>query len=393
MTEEPPFVVEAWKSASYALSPALADELRRTGLVRVEIDSKPGHYTLRAGSKVGVAVGPGWELRVVSHLDIENLMFLLCYARSVDGWKDALAHFDIGDSLLSSIAWGFASAAEAALQQGVIQGYTRVDERSPVLRGRVRVGAQLASGGMPMPLEISHDEYSIDTPENRLLCAAARILSRLPLVHLDARRRLNRVTGSLRMLDAMTTHRDLSMPPITRLNRHYESALILADLVVRGCSVEAGPGAVKSLTFEFELHTVFEQFLETALEPHVNAAHLRLYKQVPGRSLDHEGKIKLRPDLALHNGAEWLAVLDAKFKHLDGGLTGDAYQMLAYLLEFGPERGYLVSAQGAESTHTILAAGKQIMVRPVDLAQAPERILANVEALSREILLADRLGG
>ena len=44
-----------------------------------------------------------------------------------------------------------------------------------------------------------------------------------------------------------------------------------------------------------------------------------------------------------------MSVLDAKFKQLEQDLGADAYQMLAYLLEFGPRSGILVSAIGTRA--------------------------------------------
>jgi len=380
------FSLEAWGVRSYELSAADAAALQASGLVRAELDPAPGNYRLRAGSHIGVAAGPDWELRVESHLDVRNLMFLLCYARDPDGWKDALATFGDSKDLLSSTAWGFAAAAERALLRGLLRGYRQLEERSPVLRGRLRVEAQMAGGGLPMPLDIVHDEYDIDTPENRMVLAATQLLRRLPLTHPLARQRLRRLVSQLDGVTQVRDHRQLRIPAITRLNQHYQPALILADIVLRAMALRADSGRSRSVTFSFELHRVFEQFLAVALTASLGRSGARLSEQVTGRTLDRERMLRLRPDLVVWKGGHCHAVIDAKFKRLEQDIGGDAYQLLAYLLEFGPPRGFLVSAQGKASEHTVCAVAKQLSVRPVNLDQEPDGVLRTTDALAAELL-------
>ena len=83
---------------------------------------------------------------------------------------------------------------------------------------------------------------------------------------------------------------------------------------------------------------------------------------------------------------EPVAILDAKFKELDLSLGGDAYQMLAYLLEFGPRCGILVSATGERSDRHIRAVDKRIGVRPVALDRPPADVLDAVDGLAEETL-------
>lgn len=387
------FLVPAWGLSEYALTPDEAAQLQASDLVRVELTKIPGTYGLRAGSKVGVAAGSGWGLRVKSHLNVRNLMFMLCYARDPAGWKAPYAFFDTEDDLLSSTAWGFASAAERALLRGPLRGYRRLEERSPVLRGRLRIRDQIARGGLLTPVDIIRDEFDIDVPENRILLAAARLLRRLPQVHSTARQRLRRIDEQLDGVSLVPRSVALRGPPFTRLNRHYQPALAIAELVLRGTSIGARTGSRASVTFSFELHRVFEQFLEVSLGRAVAERGAALQPQMTGRSLDRGAVLGLRPDLVVTRGGTCRAILDAKFKRLDGDLAGDAYQMLAYLLEFGPARGFLVAADGSPSDHVVRAVPKHISVRSIRLDQPPERILEEVDALAAEIPLGDAAVG
>jgi 5-methylcytosine-specific restriction enzyme subunit McrC len=75
-------------------------------------------YALRGLTSVGVAASPDWELRVSSHLDVHEVMFLLTYARDPKGWRRSQAHFAAAPTLLAAVAWGFAATAEQALRAG-----------------------------------------------------------------------------------------------------------------------------------------------------------------------------------------------------------------------------------------------------------------------------------
>lgn len=385
MTEH--FRVATWGTADYALTRETAEALRSTGLVRVEVGGPLG-YVLRGLSYVGVAAGDGWELRVESHLNVSEVMFLLTYARDPKGWGRLQAGYANTDSLLAAIAWGLAANAEAALRAGALRGYRRIEERTPVVRGRIQFAAQAAQGGLPLPTNVSRDEYDLDILENRMLLAASDLVRRLPLVAPEVRRRLGRVSALLAEATLVRDTSLLKLPPFTRLNRHYEPALVLADLLLRGVSISSRAGAAKSVTFRFELHRVFEDFLDVALRAALARRGLELVRQPTGRVLDEQHTLGLEPDfVALSYGAP-VCILDAKFKRLDADIGGDAYQLLAYLLEFGPHEGMLVSAEGAASRHNIRAVDKVLRVRPLGLNQNPAEVLEAVDELAQEVAAA-----
>lgn len=381
-----PFEVAAWGTTTYPLTLEEAAELQQTGLVTVEVTATPGSYVLGGKTSVGVAAGSGWELRVVSHLDVRDVMFLLCYARNPRGWKTALAGFTRGDDLLSSTAWGFAQTAESALRAGPLRGYRHLEERTVALRGRVRIGAQLARGGLAIPVDIERDEFDTDVLENRLLLAAAVALCRLRLVHRDVRQRLRRLIS---LLDDVTYEPDrsrLPLPSITRMNKHYEPALVLADVILTGMSVHADAGNKRSVTFSFELHRVFEDFLDVALGEAIARRGGRLVTKPPARWLDDQKSIELKPDFVVRRGGQTVAVIDAKFKRVEARPGDDAYQMLAYLTAYEPSRGMLVSATGSNSDHSLVLTGESIAVRRCRVDLAPESVLHQVDAIAAELL-------
>lgn len=94
------------------------------------------------------------------------MMFMLGYAAD-PGFReedtDALEEPDF----FAAIAHSFARQCERALKRGPLSSYVTVDESLSVLRGRIRVGDQLSRQlGLPVPLEVTYDEFSMDIAEN-----------------------------------------------------------------------------------------------------------------------------------------------------------------------------------------------------------------------------------
>src|ERR1700722_9153359 len=72
---------------------------------------------------------------------------------------------------------GFSSHAKWAIDGGLLRGYVHREERSVELRGRLRFGDQIAhGGGLPLPVEVSYDDFTQDILENRMLKTTATLL-------------------------------------------------------------------------------------------------------------------------------------------------------------------------------------------------------------------------
>src|ERR1043165_6379367 len=66
--------------------------------------------------------------------------------------------------------------------------------------------------------------------------------------------------------EATVNHRprEASTPPITRVNQRYESALRLAELILRNSSITTTRGALAATGFSFDMNKVFEDFVTVA---------------------------------------------------------------------------------------------------------------------------------
>jgi 5-methylcytosine-specific restriction enzyme subunit McrC len=175
----------------------------------------------------------------------------------------------------------------------------------------------------------------------------------------------------------------------------YAGALALAQLILRSTSISTVLGQTPSVAFVFDMNTVFEDFLSSALKTCLERHGGRTALQHGREHLDEEKRIKLIPDITWWKGTECCAVLDAKYKPLDDARfpNADAYQMLAYCTSLRLGRGYLVYAKdaiGKERTHHVRNSGPRIEVRSVDVEREPTHVLDEVQRLADEVAFARR---
>jgi 5-methylcytosine-specific restriction enzyme subunit McrC len=383
--------LRAWDDGVFSLTPEQAVAIEREELANVLVGPSEGTYRVKTGSRVGVIVGDGWEVRVNPKLAVPRLMFLLGYASDPRGWRSLVAGFKREDALFEAIASGFSWHAWWAIERGLLRGYVAREERALTLRGRVLFAQQIArGGGLPLPVDVAFDDYTEDILENKILKSAALLLLRLPRVPRDARRRLQRVRAALELVEPLLDSRRFRLPDQTRLNLGYLPALRLAELILRAASTSDKAGEYRSTTFVFDMNKVFEDFVTAAFREAMRPHGGTVRSQLQSQWLDRERRLALRPDLSWWDKSSCLALLDAKYKAIDSGVmpSGDAYQMLAYLIAFGLRRGYLVYARdsGEESRcHSIRNIDREIVVRAIDIEQEPEVVLAQVRDLAADV--------
>jgi 5-methylcytosine-specific restriction enzyme subunit McrC len=386
--------VRAWVPAELEMEEEHAFELAALKAVRVEPVRRPSLWRIVPDARVGVVVGEGWTLRIQPRLKIPKLLFLLAYSERPEGWRDLEASFGEVDELLDAIASGFAWHAQQALALGPLRGYVTVDERELALRGRIRFGDQLGRiPGLPIPLEVTYDDFTTDIAENRILLTASELLLRLPRVPPLARKRLLHLRAILDGVRTYPVRSRVTSPVVTRLNKRYSPALTLGMLVIRARATALETGDVTSTTFLFDMNKVFESFLFAAL----SEAFLRRH----GGRLEHhhltyldavERDLEMEPDITWRSRGRCRAVIDAKYKSLVDKATmpnADAYQMLAYCIGLGLPRGFLVYAKDAGEkprNHIVKRHGYQIIVRSVDVEKEPQALLDDVVGLSDEIV-------
>ena len=351
---------------------------------------RPGIWLVGAAGKVGAArVGPV-EVFVRPKVEIARLLFLLGYASHGGVWQQDTVCLTSAADLIPVVAQALWRQTERAIHQGLLPGYVVVEESSQVLRGRLRESAQLhAHHGLPLPLEIRHDEFTTDIPENQILRTACERMLFVPRVDSESQRMLRRLLRDFG--DVTVIPRGLPVPSWehSRLNVRYHAALRLASLVLDATSVEHESGNVAVNGFLLDMPSLFEQFVTVALREAITA---RFGGRVEGQVryyLDQAGQVPLRPDVVWKIGGTTVAVIDAKYKAEKpaGYPNADLYQLLAYCTILGLPVGHLVYARGNASAarHVVRQSGIEIICHAIDLRQPPGHLIGEMSNLAEVI--------
>ena len=375
------------------LPAAGAEALRGTGLVDVRPEGEGWRLVPRGMVGAVVVGGLQVEVRPKERVGLARLLFLLGYARDPGFRPDLVAAAEDAE-IWPVLAETLARLAEAALARGVLQGYRVEEDALRVVRGRIRIGDQLARRpGLSVPLEVTFDEYTSDIAENRILRTALRRLLGVPRVPAGTRARLGHLDARLEGVQVLPARARMPEWRATRLNERYHAALRFAELVLRAVSSEVGAGGVPLAAFVVPMWQVFEDFvgvaLAEALRPY--GGETRLAPRQYGTWLDGPGEpgrpgVRMFLDVVHLVGGHPRLVFDAKYKVADSSgryPNADLYQMLAYCTVLGVPRAWLVYAGGGRPVERLVRnTGVRIVEYPLDLGVAPGELLGQVRRLA-----------
>lgn len=198
-------------------------------------------YVLTGGSFVGVVRVADLTIELRPKVGITPVLFLVSYALDPRVWKVESAYVAKDANLAEAIVPLFARAAQDALRPGLLHGYRHYEDTVSTIRGRVRMADQFrARAGLPLPVEVSYDDFTPDVLENQLLRTAVDVLGRLHLRHQPSRLALTHLHQQLSGISTAFRAADfVPEPHWTRLNERYRPAVSLARLIISTGGLEA----------------------------------------------------------------------------------------------------------------------------------------------------------
>jgi 5-methylcytosine-specific restriction enzyme subunit McrC len=375
------------------LTRAEAAALSGTRLVTVTPEGEAWRVT--AGQWVGAVRCGDLEVRVAPKVGSVKVLELLARAQGVPGLKVDAGRLGMADDadLSAVLAVLFEREAHQALALGPQRGYRTEDQSLPVVRGRIRLVDQaLRRFGATTPIEVTVDEWTLDTDDNRRLRAAAQLLARLPSVPaptVSGLRRIDRMLAGVRDLP-----RGTRLPPWTptRLNTHVHRLLRLADLALGGASVEHRAGGVVAHGFALNMAWVFERLVARVLTEECGRKGSGRLLNKQSYQLDVGERLKIEPDLVIVDGSDVLLVADTKYKLLDDTGTfpnADVYQLVTYCLRLGLTQGHLIYAGDAldqPDEYEIRGTGVRLMIHAVDLRVGAEDVVTQIHAVHAHLV-------
>lgn len=358
--------------------------------VATAVPADTGEWIISNIRKVGVLRLWNCQVEIKPKVPVSRLFFLMSYSTDRAIWKEQDIFIDRDNDLLNTISEAFIRQSARATLQGLLQGYETFEDSQQIFRGRLNTSAQIGRrAGLPLPAEVTFDEYTTDILENRLLLTAAQRLLRIPSLAKSNRTSLRKLAQRLSDVTEIKPGTQLPSVKFTRLNIRYQPAIVLAKLILQNVSLEQRYGEITATAFLIDVWQIFEDFLTTALGEHLRCLGGTIEPQAKGRSLDTAGSISLIPDLLWKDASGVRAVIDAKYKAPKNASypNADIYQMLAYCTRFALPSGHLVYAKGEEEpqVHEIIGRDTKIYCHAIDLNQAPGALLDQVRRLASNI--------
>jgi len=375
------------------LSLAEATALATTNLVTVQ--PGVGGWRVTAAHAVGAVRCGNLRVRVQPKVGTVQVLRLLARAHGIRGLRidESLIEVHTDPELTVVLAALFAEEAATAMAAGPLRGYRTEDQTANVLRGRLRMREQeLRRFGLPLPLEVTIDDWTADTTENRRIRAATRRLLNLPYLPAGVRARLLRTDRVL--ADVWAAPRGAVLPSwtSTRLNVRMHRLLLLSDLVLDQATVEHRIGDIEVHGFALSMSWLFERLVTQLLTENRGRLSLHAQRTFP---LDTFGRLTIRPDLIFADRERVVAVADTKYKLMDdnGNIPNpDVYQLVTYCTRLGLAAGHLIYAtdQPHRESFEIIGTGVQLGVHAVDLGRSVGEIEERVRQ-TLELILATQL--
>ena len=383
-------------SDSITLTPVERDHIIAT-LPNATISPVPGttdQYTINPRNYIGLINTGHNIIHIAPKIGIPRALFLITYALNPNNWHDTYAPATNDLLLNEAIAIPFIHHTHNATRRHLLHGYRTIDDTLHGIKGRIRFNDQLRRHQrLAVPIEVSYDEHTPDIDENRILLAALHKLSHLQRLTPDLQHDINRLIRNFTGVTPTTYNRHrIPTPPINRLNQHYAPALGLAELILTNRTLELAHGTNTNNSLLFDMATVFESFVHTALR---EALHLTRH-QFPRAGtqplyLDTNRHVRLKPDITWWQHGICTLVGDIKYKKtISGdGNNADLYQALAYANATRLDNATLIYANAENPTAThITIDGTTIHIEALNLDGTPNEILHEINELASRI--ADR---
>ncbi|WP_144794204.1 McrC family protein [Microbacterium paludicola] len=375
-----------------SLSPSQAARLQELRFCRVLPTSDTGSWRVTDVNRVGVVAIDDVRIIVKPKTPLRSLIFMASYSGVQASVRDAHFAFEADKDLPSALASAFLSAVDNATSRGLLKGYIPVDETGTVVRGRWDVARQLKSRpGVPVPIELTYDDYTEDVAENRILKAALRALIRIEQVPSRVANRAGVASALFGDVSDLRPGRHVTLPRESRLNTHYQPALRIARWILEATSWAHTQGASAGSTFLLNVAKVYEDFVGRVLQATLRPDGFDVDLQVSDWRLDSAGEVRMRPDIVISRNGRVVTVADTKYKVWGDGNgsppNADVYQALAYAVTAGVPEVHLLYVAGDVSPrkYVVGSTNTTIIAHTLDVSGTPDTLIEDVSRLGRSL--------
>ena len=367
----------------------------------------------RARQWVGVINIPGLQLEILPKVDAapsstehlaegeeiyqarKNLLYMLAISgdvpvRSRDVAKLASRKAPLSETLISI----FAKRLLTELLKGAERNYVHHEDNIRAFKGRLMINRHILKNTAHRERFYCHyDEFSEDTPLNRLFKSACRVLLkvvRTPLTQ-DSLRHCLIILDQVRDNAGPTKHMQEII--LDRRNERFKDLYHFCRLILSNRSPTISSGKQESFSLLFDMNKVFERFVAAFIQKRVMPlmSGYRLFPQARHnrrhlmRTHEEKGILPLEPDILIRDRFNRYHVMDTKWKnvlpgaeHAQGGVSSsDLYQLFAYTHRYGCAQSTLLYPKIPDAKdrefhvldHNDILCGQQINIRYVNLSR------------------------
>jgi 5-methylcytosine-specific restriction enzyme subunit McrC len=369
-----------------------------------------GRNRIRAASWVGVIATPAIRLEILPKIDglgvgetRHTLIRMIAIAWDVAVHDGEITALDFQNRDLLELLIGlFARRLQRQVRGGLSRAYQRHSDDLRRLRGKLNVKRQFSSlAASPQKLSCYFDEFTADTPLNRLLLCTA--------LHL---RRRSAAQGTQRLLSEIVAHfEDVeeihvaeALAADLRFDRgsgRWEIPARLARLLLSATYQTAHTGKQDGIALLFDMNVLFEAYVAALARRALVPMGFKVHSQKPlhwlARSGEGRGAFQTRPDLHVERDGQ-VVVFDTKWKRLDANKLNydvsqaDAYQMHGYAHVYQaqavvlvyPHHNRLGARSGLQHMWLFKAGGAALAIASIDVSQ-PTRCSDVLKAVLEQV--------
>ena len=376
---------------------ALADRETRRLRTPQRILAPTADPSLRAGQVVGVLTVLGATVEILPKIASEEngsvrhaltRMLSVAWGLPVADSEPAMLATQRNDFLEVLIRL-FADRLLVAVRRGLPHRYREWEDDLLFLRGKLDVKRQFARHAIRSDrLACRFEEFSVDTPLNRVLKAAVTRLASISRSDANMRKLAELLARFEFVGDSPNPIREGVR--LDRTNNAFHRLYLLARQLLAGDWQSTTTGTGEGFALLFPMNDLFEEFVGRSLKVALGSRSVRL-QGTGNYALEgqHERLFALRPDIVVDGDI----VIDTKWKQLKpeertlGVEQPDVYQMLAYGLAYEARRLVLLYPWYESLARTpilrrwrVAGTGTSFEIAAVDVSR-PELVVKTLEEI------------
>lgn len=315
---------------------------------------------LKAGQVVGVLTTPSVTVEILPKIDAEDdrslrqsLVRMLAVARKLPIADHDLAPLEVQhENLLEVLIRIYTNRLHSAIRRGLPHRYIGQEDDLPRLKGKLNVKRQFSHNAVrPDRLACAFDEFSPDTPLNRVLKAAVVRLVTVSKSTSNQRKLIESLSRFDAVSDTPYPLRERVM--LDRTNRTFHQLYEMARLLLAGDWQSTTTGKAKGYSLLFPMNELFEEYIGRSLKIALPSAKIQLQHKIHYAIKSPDNRFQLRPDIVV----DGKVIIDTKWKQLKpresnlGVAQSDIYQLLAYASAYRAKRVILLYPWHGELDH------------------------------------------